>query len=383
MHKNSVFACIKDEKEEIILEKRFGTLTPDLDNLRDVLVEHCVGRVVMESTSIYWMPVWRVLEPDFDLTLANPYLVKQLPGDKKDAKWLAKCMQKGLIGGSFVPDEDLQQLRQYSRGYHYLSQQIVRVEQRLDNHLQRCNIRISNYVSNQGKNKSIRKVLKAIQKGERDPAKLCRLIHGRIKNKHGQEVITSSLTGFITEVDVEMFRQCMEELELLEKQQAQCVKLLEESAMKHYAGEITMLCTIPGIQKLKKNGVSYFGYKNHVKQDAGSKIIVKYKTTDASVHDSQAIDDLLEKDKGEDFYADSAYTGESQENIISSKEMNNKVCEKGYRNRPSTDEQKAHNKEKSRVRSRVEHIFGFMEMSMNGMYIRELLKTPSFFSAFC
>ena len=120
----------------------------------------------------------------------------------------------------------------------------------------------------------------------------------------------------------------------------------------------------------KKNGVSYFGYKNHVKQDSGSKIIVKYKTTDASVHDSQAIDDLLdEKDKGEDFYADSAYTGESQENIISSKEMNNKVCEKGYRNRPLTDEQKAHNKEKSRVRSRVEHIFGFMEMSMNGMYI--------------
>jgi len=193
------------------------------------------------------------LEADFDLTLANPYLVKQLPGDKtdkKDAKWLSKCMQKGLIGGSYVPNEDLQQLRQYSRRYAYLSKQIVRVEQRLDNHLQRCNIRIGNYVSNQGKNKSIRKVNKAIQSGERDPAKLCKLIHGRIINRHGQEVITSSLTGFITEVDVEMFRQCMEELELLEKQQAQCVKLLEESAMKHYGEEITLLCTIPGIQKL-------------------------------------------------------------------------------------------------------------------------------------
>ena len=253
VHKDSVFACIRDENEEIILEKRFGTLTSDLDNLRDVLVAHSVGQVVMESTSIYWMPVWRVLATDFQLTLANPYLVKQLPGDKtdkKDAKWLSKCMQKGMIGGSFVPDEELQQLRQYARRYHYLSKQIVRVEQRLDNHLQRCNIRISNYVSNQGKNKSIRKVLKAIEQGERDPAKLCRLIHGRIKNKHGQEVITSSLTGFITDVDVEMFRQCMEELELLEKQQSQCVKLLEESAMKHYAEEITLLCTIPGIQKL-------------------------------------------------------------------------------------------------------------------------------------
>ena len=75
------------------ISKRFGTLTPDLDNLLDVLLEHCVGRVVMESTGIYWMPVWRILETDYELTLANPYLVKQLPGDKtdkKDAKWLSK-----------------------------------------------------------------------------------------------------------------------------------------------------------------------------------------------------------------------------------------------------------------------------------------------------
>ena len=121
---------------------------------------------------------------------------------------------------------------------------------------------------------------------------------------------------------------------------------------------------------VKKNNISYFGYKDHAKLDAGSKIIVKYKVTDASVHDSQATEELLdENDKGEDFYADSAYTGEPQEKIIAAKEMNNKVCEKGYRNRPLTEVQKANNREKSRVRSRVEHIFGFMEMSMNGMYV--------------
>jgi IS5 family transposase len=123
----------------------------------------------------------------------------------------------------------------------------------------------------------------------------------------------------------------------------------------------------------KKNHVSYFGYKNHAKQDAGSKIIVGYTVTDASVHDSQVTEELLdEKDKGEDFYADSAYSGEPQEKIIAAKEMNNKVCEKGVRNRPLTDEQKANNREKSRVRSRMEHIFGFMEMSMNGMYINSI-----------
>jgi len=75
--KDSVFACILDEKGKKILEERFGTLTPDLDKFRDVLVNHCVGRVAMESTSIYWMPVWRILELDFQLTLVNPYLIKQ------------------------------------------------------------------------------------------------------------------------------------------------------------------------------------------------------------------------------------------------------------------------------------------------------------------
>jgi IS5 family transposase len=120
----------------------------------------------------------------------------------------------------------------------------------------------------------------------------------------------------------------------------------------------------------KKNKVNYFGYKNHVKQDAGSKIVVKYEVTSASVHDSQETEVLLdEKDKDEDFYADSAYSGEPQEKIIAAKEMNNKVCEKGTRNHPLTEEQKISNREKSRIRSRVEHIFGFMEMSMNGMYI--------------
>jgi transposase len=251
VHKDSVFACILDEKEEKVLEERFGTLTPELDRLRDLLVAHGVGRVAMESTSIYWMPVWHVLESDFELKLVNPYFIKQLPGrksDVKDAHWIATALQKGLIKGSYVPESDLQQMRQYGRRYRYLTKSIVRVEQRLDNHLQRCNIRFSNYVSNQGGNKSLRKVVNRLIGGERDPAKLCRLVHGRTRNKHGEKVITDSLTGVLYDVDREMLRQSMEELELLEKQQAQCIKLLEELAGIRFAEEISLLCTIPGIQ---------------------------------------------------------------------------------------------------------------------------------------
>jgi IS5 family transposase len=123
----------------------------------------------------------------------------------------------------------------------------------------------------------------------------------------------------------------------------------------------------------KKNNQTFFGYKNHIKTDSKSKIICKYKVTTAEVHDSQATENLLDnKDKGEELYADSAYTGEKQEEVISEKELINRVHEKAYKNKPLTEKQKESNKIKSKTRVRVEHIFGFMENSMNGMEIRSI-----------
>lgn len=121
----------------------------------------------------------------------------------------------------------------------------------------------------------------------------------------------------------------------------------------------------------KKNGETFYGYKNHAKVDAKSKFINSYTITDASVHDSQALDDLFtEKDKGQDLYADSTYTGEEQDKIIAKYKMKNKVHEKGYRNKPLTEQQKANNTKKSKTRARVEHVFGFMEQSMNGLVLK-------------
>jgi len=123
----------------------------------------------------------------------------------------------------------------------------------------------------------------------------------------------------------------------------------------------------------KKNGETFYGYKNHAKVDTKSKFIDNYDVTDASVHDSQPLDDLLtEKDEGQDFHADSAYTGKEQEKVINKYKMKNKVNEKGYRNKPLTDEQKTSNREKSKTRARVEHVFGFMEQSMNGLMVRSV-----------
>ncbi len=123
----------------------------------------------------------------------------------------------------------------------------------------------------------------------------------------------------------------------------------------------------------KKNNAVFYGYKNHVKSDAKTKLIEKFDVTDASVHDSQAIEGLLEeKDEGQEIYADSAYTGEEQEKTYKKKKVVSMVNEKGCRNKPLTDEQKASNKEKSKIRARVEHIFGFVENSMNGSFVRTI-----------
>jgi IS5 family transposase len=121
----------------------------------------------------------------------------------------------------------------------------------------------------------------------------------------------------------------------------------------------------------KKNFQNYYGYKNHAKVDAKSKLIDTYQVTDASVHDSQTVDILLnEKDKGQELYADSAYVG--QQETLDKYHVKNQIHEKGYKNNPLTEEQIVSNTGKSRTRVRVEHVFGFMENSMGSMFFRKI-----------
>jgi IS5 family transposase len=123
----------------------------------------------------------------------------------------------------------------------------------------------------------------------------------------------------------------------------------------------------------KKNNETFYGYKNHAKVDTKSKSIDNYVVTSASVHDSQPLEKLLSKeDKGQTLHADSAYTGEACEKTIRKNKMKNRVTKKGYKNKPLTDRQIKANHVKSKTRSRVEHVFGFMEQSMNGLRLRSV-----------
>ena len=125
----------------------------------------------------------------------------------------------------------------------------------------------------------------------------------------------------------------------------------------------------------KKNDVSFYGYKNHANVDRKHKFIRKYKVTDASVHDSQALDDVLNSDNdSKDVWADSAYRSEAQEQRLKEKGYASHVHERAWHDKPLTSEQEAANTERSRVRVRVEHVFGHMATSMNGCYVRTIGK---------
>ena len=121
----------------------------------------------------------------------------------------------------------------------------------------------------------------------------------------------------------------------------------------------------------KKNDETHYGYKDHVKVDKDSKMVVCFGVTSANVHDSQCFHELLDE-KDDDVWADSAYVGEELHGDILQDfpNINLHVNEKGYKNKPLTDEQKTDNREKSKVRARVEHVFGHMTNSMGGMFIR-------------
>jgi len=121
----------------------------------------------------------------------------------------------------------------------------------------------------------------------------------------------------------------------------------------------------------KKHGKSHYGYKNHVNADRRHKFIRDYEVTDASVHDSQKLDDLIDADNtSSDVWGDSAYRSVETERKLAEKSYRSHIHHKGRRNKPLTARQIKTNRTRSRVRVRVEHVFGFQERSMGGKFIR-------------
>lgn len=251
VHKDSIYLCIMGHDEAIVFQKTYGVLTPELRQMRDDMVERGVTEAAMESTAVYWVPVWNELCGSMGLKLVNPYFIKQLPGrksDVKDAQWIAECLLKNLIKGSFVPESVVQDMRKLNRRIMDLNEDITYNCNKLDAALQRCGFRLSNYVTSI-KSKGYQSVLKAILGGETSPEALVRFVHGRTLNKHGRQTVKAAVTGSFTKTDLTVFRQLKETIDLIERQIEECQKELTALCKEHFPEQYERLQTIPGVKE--------------------------------------------------------------------------------------------------------------------------------------
>ena len=251
VHKDSIYLCIMGHDEAIIFEKTYGVLTPDLRQMCNDMTARGVTEAAMESTAVYGVPVWNELCGSMELKLVNPYFIKQLPGRKsdiKDAQWIAECLLKNLIRGSFVPETIVQDMRKLNRRIMDLNEDLTYNTNKLDAALQRCGFRLSNYVS-RIKGKSYQSVLSCIIDGERDPGKLIAKVHGRTINKHGRQTIMAAVTGCFSDTDIIIFRQTKAVIDLIEAQMAECQKELTALCGKHFPQQYRRLQTIPGVKE--------------------------------------------------------------------------------------------------------------------------------------
>lgn len=251
VHKDSIFCAVFNGKQYSDVEV-FETFSTGIRELGDYLKEAGVKRVAMESTSIYWVPVWNILcEMGFELMLVNPFLIKQLPGrksDVKDAQWIAQLLYKDMLRGSFVPGERIQELRSYTRAYGKIQQRIVRMLTKMDNILVQSGIRLGSLVTDIG-GKSMLNVIDALIAGETNPERLSKLVYANRKNKENGK-LAAALTGFMKEHHRFNLQMAKAEYDLLNRQSGEYLEKIETICRRDFPRQQALLKTIPGVSRV-------------------------------------------------------------------------------------------------------------------------------------
>jgi transposase len=190
VHKRTVVACLLCRTVTGIQKelRTFCTMTTDLLALADWLTNQGCTHVALESTGVYWKPVYNLLEGMFELLVVNAQHLKAVPGrktDMKDAEWIATLLQHGLLRGSFVPPAPQREVRDLTRQRQSLVQERARVVNRLQKVLEDANINLAG-IATDVTGVSARAMLGALIKGETDPALLADLAHGRLQAKRAE-----------------------------------------------------------------------------------------------------------------------------------------------------------------------------------------------------
>lgn len=246
VHKNLIVASVSGEGIEDST-REFTAFTEDLEELRDWLNSLAVTHVAMESTSVYWKPVFNVLEEDFHIILVNARHIKNVPGhktDKKDSQWIAQLLLSGLLKGSFIPPRPIRELRDLFRYRKKLTRQIVGEKNRLQKILEDANIKLASVVSDVFGASGMR-IIQAIIEGETSAEQLQALAHGRLKNK---EELRKALQGHITAHHRFMLRTFLKSIAQIQAVMDDIDSQIEE-VLKDYQVELELLQTIPGVGK--------------------------------------------------------------------------------------------------------------------------------------
>lgn len=251
IHKKSVVACliITEPGQKPVKETRtFRTMTADLLALADWLSDMGCTHVAMESTGVYWRPIYNLMEGLFELLWVNAQHIKAVPGrqtDVKDADWIAELLRHGLLRGSFVPSRPQRQLRELTRHRTTLVQERARTINRMQNVLEDANIKLASVVTDI-RGVSARSMLEALIAGERDLSVMAELARGRMRSKRAE--LEEALRGHFLPHHSFLLTEHLSHIDYLDEAIDRVSQAIEE----HLADEqeaIALLDTIPGVSQ--------------------------------------------------------------------------------------------------------------------------------------
>jgi transposase len=254
VHKKSVTACVVWASGPRRQTREFATFTRDLLEMVDWLRSCGVTHVAMESTGVYWKPVWNLLEGQFEVLLVNAQHIKAVPGrktDQKDSEWIADLLQHGLLRASFVPPTPIRELRDLTRYRASLAQEVNRIANRIQKVLEDANIKLAS-VATDALGASGRAMLEAIVRGEQDSQRLAEMSRGLLRNKIPE--LGRALQGRVTTHHRFLLRELLDHLYFVESK----MRRIEQEVEQHLApfqSEVARLCTIPGVDRVTAWGL--------------------------------------------------------------------------------------------------------------------------------
>lgn len=252
VHKETVVACLligAPAKRTRRQTRTFGTTTGELEQLRDWLHEAGCTHVGMESTGVYWVPVYGVLEGHFELIVGNATHMKNVPGrktDVKDSQWIAELIRCGLIRKSFVPPKWQRALRDLTRYRRKLVEAQASERNRLQRLLETCNVKLASVASDVF-GKSGREILRALIQGEASPEAMAKLARGHLRNKVGE--LARALRGNVEAHHRFMIEMQLDRVEDIEANIAVVDQRLDAAIAPHF-DTFQRLTTIPGVDRV-------------------------------------------------------------------------------------------------------------------------------------